>query len=201
MTMSAFDAYKTYLAVNNHFKNKSYDYFKYNGVVKAKENSFISRSDRYFFEKASRKFKQDEFIKYLVSNIIETEDEWIGEMFNNEKQNNHLKWKKRIESITYQFTDEIDKLRNLTDHFDTLFVSSGKSHPLLFRHYLANKISIETMLILDDLIDYVSVWKRKDDIIINKFIFLLQKYRPFFYLYVANKKDTWKKIVIDAWNK
>ena len=40
-----FKAYKLYLAVKNHFTT-SYDYFKYNGKVNAKEDSFLKRRDK-----------------------------------------------------------------------------------------------------------------------------------------------------------
>ena len=51
-----FDAYCLYLAVNNHFHTDSYDFFKYNGKVSAKLESFLKRKDKYHFAKLSRKY-------------------------------------------------------------------------------------------------------------------------------------------------
>ena len=39
------NAYKTYLAIKQHFTS-NYDYKKYNGKVKATEESFLKRRDR-----------------------------------------------------------------------------------------------------------------------------------------------------------
>ena len=38
--MTGFEVYKTYLALKQHFTKQEYDYFKYNGKVRANENSF-----------------------------------------------------------------------------------------------------------------------------------------------------------------
>ena len=45
-----FDAYKTYLALKRHFTS-DYDYFKYNGKVRAGVESFLKRNDKFFFRK------------------------------------------------------------------------------------------------------------------------------------------------------
>ena len=52
--MSAYETYSTYLAMQAHFNRGNYDFFKYNGKMKVKEETFFARKDRYFFEKASR---------------------------------------------------------------------------------------------------------------------------------------------------
>ena len=48
-----FDVYKTYLAVKLHFTSDTYDYYKYDGKVNAKLDTFTKRKDRYFFHKLS----------------------------------------------------------------------------------------------------------------------------------------------------
>ena len=60
--MTPFDAYKTYLALKNHFSKPKYDYFKYAGKSRASIESFNKRKDRYWFERISRQ-KNDEEIK------------------------------------------------------------------------------------------------------------------------------------------
>jgi hypothetical protein len=51
LKMSAFEVYKDYLALKNHFSNKNYDYFKYKGKVRTSIDSFNKRKDKIFFEK------------------------------------------------------------------------------------------------------------------------------------------------------
>ena len=38
--MNAFDCYVIYLAIKAHFSRKTYDYFKYNGHIKASQDKF-----------------------------------------------------------------------------------------------------------------------------------------------------------------
>ena len=52
--MSPFEAYKLYTAIKNHFTTESYDYFKYNGKVRASEHTFETRKDKYMFYKLSK---------------------------------------------------------------------------------------------------------------------------------------------------
>lgn len=201
MTMSGFDAYKTYLAVNNHFRNKKYDYFKYNGIVKANQESYTIRKDKYFFEKMGKRFDKDELLKYLVSNFCVSSDGWIGELLTGEKEITYKKWKKRIESVSYTFEQEIDYLSNMSEDFNTLFIASGKSHPFLYKAYLRNLVSLETMLILEYLVRYTKLWEKQEDMMLSEFVVLLRKYEPFFFYFVSPQKDKWKKIVLDRWNK
>jgi hypothetical protein len=51
---TAYEAYKDYLALRNHFNNEKYDYFLYNGKVSGSVASFEKRKDRFFFEKLAK---------------------------------------------------------------------------------------------------------------------------------------------------
>ena len=51
MYYPGYNAYKTYVALKNHFKSDSYDYFKYKGKARVKEETFLKRKDKFFFEK------------------------------------------------------------------------------------------------------------------------------------------------------
>ena len=59
-----FDAYKTYLAIKQHFTS-GYDYFKYNGKVKAKIESFLKRKDKFFFRKLQKRYDKDELVEFF----------------------------------------------------------------------------------------------------------------------------------------
>ena len=73
-----FSAYQTYVAVRNHFKQESYDYFKYNGKTRVGQDSFLKRNDRYFFAKLQRKLNNDELIGFFVANFINDDSNWSG---------------------------------------------------------------------------------------------------------------------------
>ena len=55
--MTGFEVYKMYLALKQHFTKSDYDYFKYEGKVRANENSFEQRRDRYFFKISDEAFR------------------------------------------------------------------------------------------------------------------------------------------------
>jgi hypothetical protein len=67
----SFSAYVKYLAFKRHFTTDSYDYFKYNGKVRASIDSFQSRNDSFFFLKLARK---DDYENIILANMIEKPD-------------------------------------------------------------------------------------------------------------------------------
>ena len=70
-----YEVYIKYLALKSHFSDLNYDYFKYNGKVKAWRSTFDTRKDKYFFYKLSKK---KDPIEYLVANFIGSNDFYIG---------------------------------------------------------------------------------------------------------------------------
>jgi hypothetical protein len=195
-TMSGFDCYKTYLAVQQHFTRDSYDYFKYNGQVRANETSYISRKDKYFFEKASRKYKRDKFVKFLVAHYTTGSKPWIGNMMSSDSLGLLTNWNRKIETLSYMFSEEMDYLYNVEESFDELFVMRDGSHPLLYRHYAQNKISLETLVLLDQLLGYTNRWKKYDDIVLNETVTLVRKYSPFVREFSPIDKSKLKSIVL-----
>jgi hypothetical protein len=196
-TMSGIDCYMTYLAVTNHFKGK-YDFFKYNGKVSVKPTSYESRKDKYFFEKASRKFKRDEFIKYLVANATEGKT-WIGDLLTPQHEIAYKKWRKRVEALTYTFRGEVQTLCDKEPDFNSLFTMKDGRHPLLFRMYQRRKVTLETLVILDDLLSFTNLWVKNEDKILNETISLIRSYRPFLKHFTQYDKQKLKKVVLETY--
>lgn len=153
--MSPFDVYKTYIGIKNHFTKKEYDYHRYNGKVKASISTFNKRKDRIFFERMSRQKNDSEILDFFVSNFSYSSDPqslWIGEIIKN-GEDVFKKWKRKIESLSYVFKEEISE--NLTiDDCNQYFKIDKNRHPTIFKLFLQNKISIETLIILNKLIKY-----------------------------------------------
>ncbi len=191
--MDAFQAYKTYLALKSHFNNKTYDYFKYNGRTKASQKTFEKRTDKYFFHKLSR---HGDCVNYLASNFIEG-DAWVGDLVNEQTaEKTYRAWKRRIESLTYIFTNDLEKLE---DDYNTNLVVVDGQHPKLLKLLLRKEISPETFLILNDITPFFSCWNRRieDKIIWPATYQKMKKYRPFFTINL----DKYKKIVLDRFNR
>ena len=196
--MNGLEAYSSYLAVRNHFKS-NYDYFKYNGKIKVNEDKFRTRRDHYQFEKLARIYDREKFIQYLVANFIQDEDYILG-MSQGRAMMNHKKWQKNIESFNYQFKEDIQTLREYHSQFDSLFITGadGEVHPFAFKLYLREKININTLVVLNKLINYSGVWSKQENAMLNDFIFVLNKYTPFMYSYVSVDETKCKQTILEV---
>jgi hypothetical protein len=107
----------------------------------------------------------------------------------------YRKWKKRQESLTYTFTNDLSKM---DEDFDKNFKVEKYGHPLLLRLYLRDDICIETMCILDMLVNYSNSWNKilKNDLIWEDKYTIIKKYRPF----LSINTDKFKSIVLDYFN-
>jgi hypothetical protein len=179
--MTPFDCYKTYLAIKNHFTKPSYDYFRYCGKLKVTEKSFNKRTDRYFFEKMSRKKSDREIQEFFLSNFVESpisEFPWIKEIIDSGEKH-FLSWKSRNEKLTYNFKQEIDDLFSEYE-FEKVFECMLGKHPILLKEHMINKISIETMIILDNILHYIKDFDATmDDPIWDSYSMKIQKYKSF----------------------
>ena len=108
MNMDAFDAYKVYIALKSHF-NSDYDFNKYHGKTSVSLDSFLKRSDRHFFGKVGRKYKEDT-PDFFISNFINDPKGWIG----NFTDSNYIEYCKRRQSLKYTYqNDLVDLLRKV----------------------------------------------------------------------------------------
>ena len=189
--MTPYEAYREYLALKSHFSNKTYDYFKYNGKLKsATIDSYEKRRDKLFFMKLA---KHKDPINFLVANFVENDRTWIGNIaYNEEAEKRYYNWLKKNQSLTYIFTSDLSKL---DDNFDSNFLVEDNSHPNVLKLYLSNEISIETLVILTDLVRCISYWNKSmsDDPIWNDVLLKIKKYKPF----IKYDKEKMKKIIID----
>ena len=195
--MLAFDAYKCYLAMKNHFTKDNYDYQKYRGRVRATNTAFYKRRDRFWFEKFARQKNDKEIEEFFVSNFVSTTDPetmWIGEMIK-EGENRYIDWKKKIQSLSYIFKEEANSLfeeNNVNEVFDC---SSG--HPLILKSYLGGKISLETLVICDRIFEYREDFDKKlQDPVWEIVSRKIKKYSPWINIDVPIYKKILQKIIL-----
>lgn len=188
--MTPFEAYKTYVSLKNHFTKESYDYFKYGGKGKFSESSFEVRKDKYFFYKLS---KQKDLVNYIVSNFVVNENLWVGDLVNEEQSNSHyMQWLKKQQSLTYIISNEIELL---DDNLNQNILVTDGQHPPLLRMFKQGKISAETLIALDDVLNIFKHWNKniEEDIIWPKMYLKLMKYKPFIKYDTAKIKELLKK--------
>ena len=192
------DAYKCYLSLKNHFTKDSYDYHKYCGKSRATVQSFYKRKDRFWFEKLARNKDDKEVVDFFVSNFITCTDPsklWIGEMIR-EGEDRYVAWKKRNQSLSYVFKEEIESIF-ADNNFDSMFSMDGSRHPQILKEYLRNNISIETMVILDNILGFRNEFNKKlQDPVWQTVSMRMKKYSPFLHIDVFRYKKVLKEIVL-----
>ena len=151
--MEPIDVYLMYCAMKAHFSKNDYDFFTYKGKSRVPRNSFYKRKDRGFFVKLSRKYSEEDLKNYLVANFIIDRRGYIAN-FSNE---NYELWKEKRNNFYNMFTDEI---RPLVKNFNPLFEVKNSEHPILLKEYLGKRVSLETLVILDELIGFSKNWDR-----------------------------------------
>ena len=198
--MMPFDCYKIYLALKNHFTRDSYDYHKYGGKTRATVEAFYKRKDRFWFEKMCRKKTEKEVEDFFVANFVSCSDPqtlWIGDLMKN-GDNNYKDWKKRVQSLSYVFKDEVESHIS-SNNFDTMFFIKGGRHPKLLKEHLQGHLSLETMLILDRILGYKNNFDKKlDDPVWKVTSTRMKKYSPFLNIDVFHYKKILKGLILDT---
>jgi hypothetical protein len=183
--MIPLDVYRTYLSVRNHFTNDNYNFFKFGGKTKASSSAFEKRRDRYIFDKVSKDYKDDEVALLFVSNFVAKEKFWIGNTLSEESRNIYTMWRKKIQSLSYIFENDvkaiIDEINDREIDFDSVFKIQDGQHPIILRLTLADRVSLESFLILNKILDFFPQFNRRieETIIWPDYYKKCVKYEPF----------------------
>ena len=195
--VNPFECYKSYLGLKNHFTKESYDYQKYCGKSRASIQSFHKRKDRYFFERLSRQKDDKEVVEYFVSNFVRATDPasvWIGEIVQN-GENNYQEWLKQRQSMTYLFREECGILfddNKIDDVFDC-----SKGHPLILKKHLSKEVSLETLIVIDRILNYRSRFDISlKDPVWESVSMKMRKYSPFLHIDIFKFKKILKQVVV-----
>lgn len=194
--MTPFDAYKTYLALKNHFSKPNYDYFKYAGKSRTSIASFEKRKDKYWFEKISRNKDDKEIKDFFIANLVESDDPsrlWIGNIIRG-GDIYYKEWIKKQQSLTYLFTQQSEEMlssNNLVQLFDC-----SKQHPPILKMFLSGKIDIETLVIWDRIFLFRNNFDKKLlDPAWELVSLKIKKYSPFLNINVFLYKKILKEII------
>ena len=167
-----YDAYCLYLAINNHFYTDSYDYFKYNGKVSAKLESFMKRKDKYHFAKLSRKYN-DELKDFLVANFSKKKY-YVRELLEQECEKNYITYKKMKQKMTYAITEEMRYLFDKYKHIDICLGIKDGQHSNILREYLGGRIKAETLITVDKIFN---IFTDYDSMVTENFIWPKERKR------------------------
>jgi hypothetical protein len=184
---TGFAAFAMFHAMKLHFTG-DYDYVKYHGKTNVSKDTFANRKDKYTFYKLSRKYNLENLKDFYIANFLEKDVSWIGDISSVEGEENLKKWQKRSQSLSYRFEqDVLGLLNNINSPNEMLVVNDGQ-HPLLLNEVMQGTIAIETLVIMNDIMNFFPMWNKKinDTIIWPAFKKKCEKYLPFLH-YDKNK--------------
>ena len=196
MKVTPFETYQTYLSMKSHFTSKRYDFFKYGGKSRATMTSFNKRKDKYWFEKTSRKYSDQEITDFLLANFVTTnapQNLWIGEIINSGERT-YADWMRRQQSLTYLFKEQSKKLLSEKELEEVFNCSKG--HPPILKKYLGGEISLETLVIFEKIFSFGKKFNRKlKDPVWETVSMKIKKYVPFLNINVFQYKKILREIV------
>lgn len=192
--MNTFDAYRLYVALKRHFSSDTYDFFRYNGAVNVSPASFEKRDDKYWFTKLA---SHHDPVTFCVANFVYVGPRaYIRDMFTlEENKEAYLKQRARTNSLIYQTKEQLGKLEGNAD--DWLKVEPHK-HPYFLRQHLKGTLDLETLIVVDHVVNYFQYWNRKlaDDVLWPAKYKMAMKYSPFIDVDSEKAMDTLKPLMI-----
>ena len=178
----AYNAYSLYSALRLHFTS-NYDAVKFNFKTKVSGSSFEKRNDKAFFDRAAKQYpSREKLIDYFVYNFIDGKS-YVLDM----TEDNYFKHKRIKESIHRIFSIDLQRLEEAlfleeenTD-FDNLFISNGGQHPLVVQLWLQDEICLETVVILNSMLNFVHREDKniRDTILWPELRSVIQNFEPF----------------------
>jgi hypothetical protein len=159
--MTGYEAFGIYQALKLHFTQESYDFFKYNGKTHISINAFDNRKDKYHFHKLSRKYTdKQELIDFIVANFLVSDRLWVGDLLSEDAEVRHNARKKTLQSLSYVFENDCKILFEGQNPNDTLKVPDG-DYPVLLRKSLRHEIQIETVCLLNKILNFIPKWDKQ----------------------------------------
>ena len=183
MIMDEYSVYKMYLALRLHFTTDNYDVILQKGRVRASRQAYAKRKDLFSIRKIAKSYSDEEVANFLVANFV-SGDRWGG-MFDLEAGQRYKEWKMRVESLSYNFEQELDNIVNDLEEsnlkIEDIFTVSKGQHPYIIKAFLRNTISIETLVILERLNKFTERFDRdiNDTVVWPDVSRLIKKYKPF----------------------
>ena len=195
--VTPYEVYQKYLSLKQHFNKKGYDYFKFQGKVRANESSFEKRKDKHHFIRLSKIYKDEELTKFFVSNFVVTKDLWVGNATSAEGRQNYIAWKAKIQSLPYVFENEIEVMFDENENFNDIFYVEDGQHPPIVRHVFGNEVSLETFVVLDSILNFSSKFNEniEETVIWPELYSMCNNYAPFVVVNKQKYVDILKKQV------
>ena len=195
--MTGYEAFSLYESLKLHFNKDTYDFFKYNGKTNITVTSFENRKDKYHFYKLSRKYsdKQD-LTDFIVANLMVSERLWVGDLLCEDAEVRYRARKKTLQSLSYVFENDCRTIFDGVKDPNEVIKTEG-DYPVLLLKALRKEITMETLVILNRILNFFPMWDKKltDTIRWPDFRRKCEKYAAFLPQDVVKYKMLLKKVL------
>jgi hypothetical protein len=191
--ITGFTLFKYDKAVKLHFTNKKYNLFDYKGKTNGVSfENFLARRDYNIYNAIARKFETDtQSIQFLVANYAYKNDPIYNIA---SSDNNFITWTKRKQSITNTFKNDIDNVILVMEKKSMScmdMIDNRKDIPELFKMYLQNNITVESLFILNKFLPFIDNWESTLETVWGTDLLIIKKLERF----VKYNEDTIKEIL------
>ena len=195
--MNGYDLYCTYQAIKLHFTSESYNFFHYDGKTRVSIDAFQKRRDKFLFHRLARKYRDDEMVPFLVANFVHSDDNWTKSLLEDEAEETYRDWKRTTDSMSKIYVEDLQKIAT-KETFNDLFKVEDGQFPKLLVAFLQKDVTIETMVILNNIFDFIRIWDKKisDDFIYPKVSRKIRKYGAFLNVNVDKYKTLTKETLL-----
>ena len=193
--MNGHELCAVYLAIKLHFSQEKYNFFIGSGKAKISIDAFQKRKDKYLFHKLSRKLSDEEVVPFLVANFVHSGDTWTRTLLSDGAEDVYNDWKKKIESMSYVFENDLHKIMGEDGKLLTKCKSIDGKYPEVLSLYMQGDISLESLVILNIVVNFIDHWDKAiaDTIVYPKIAMKIRKYQPFFSIDLDKMKNIIKK--------
>lgn len=192
--------YETYKAIKLHFNSPGYNFFRYNGKVKNRivtddqADQFIMSKNYGFSQRLAKRGTKMEIVEYLLANMVRNPNMWLEELLRDEAELVFNNWKKRQDSLTYTFINDLNFIFSHKKHFNNYFVSEDDGYAPIFEYLMNDQICLETAVILNIALKYTKRFgKVKKDFILDDIVNRIEKYEVFLGEYHHFNDESLKK--------
>ena len=196
--MRGYDLYCLYQAIKLHFTSEGYNFFHYDGKTRVSIDAFEKRRDKYFFHRLARKYRDEEMVSFLVANFVHADGNWTKSLLEEEAESTFRDWKRTTDSMSKAYTEDLQRVCPDPKEFNDLFKVEDGQFPKLLVALMQKEVTLETMVILNNIFDFVKIWDKKisDDIVYPKVSRKIRKYGAFLNVDVNKYKLLTKKTLL-----
>jgi hypothetical protein len=130
-------------------------------------------------------------VPFLVANFVHSDDNWTKSLLEEEAEETYRNWKRITDSMSKVYVEDLQKIAT-KESFNDLFKVEDGQFPKLLVAFLQKDVTIETLVILNNIFNFIQIWDKKisDDIIYPKVSRKVRKYGAF----LAVNVDKYKKL-------